>query len=95
MYGVSLHTVILHLCTASTHPLTSAYASVQGLPEAIPMVLEPLIGPLGHEHMDGRATDNLTREMDRWVDLVYDAYVEARNQEEVARYNDSGPDLEA
>jgi hypothetical protein len=58
------------------------------------MMLEPLIGPLGREYVDGRATDDLMREMDRRADMVYDEYVEERNQE-VARYNDSGPDSEA
>ena len=80
--------------TASTRPPTSAYASVQGSPVAVPMMLEPLIGPLGREYVDRRATDDLTREMDRRADMVYDEYVEERNQE-VARYNNSGPDSEA
>ena len=55
------------------------------------MVLDPLIGPQGNTYVDGVPTDDLTRELDRWADLVYVEVVEERNQEEMARYANSDP----
>ena len=57
---------------------------------SVQMTLDPLIGPQGNTYVDGVPTDNLTRELDHRVDLVYAEVVEERKQEEMARYADSG-----
>ena len=56
------------------------------------MVLDPLIGPQGNTYVDGVPSDDLTRELDRRTNLVYAKVVEERNQEEMTRYADSGPE---
>ena len=56
------------------------------------MMLDPLISPQGNTYVDGVPTDDLTWELDRHADLVYVEVVEERNQEEVARYANSGPE---
>ena len=55
------------------------------------MMLDPLVGPQGNSYVDGVPTDDLTWELDHHADLVYTEVVEERNQEEMARYADSGP----
>ena len=56
------------------------------------MTLDPLIGLQGNTYVDGVPMDDLTRELDHHADLVYAEVVKERNQEEMARYTDSGPE---
>ena len=70
----------------------SGFQSAQGSSASVQMVLDPLISPQGNTYVDGVPTDDLTQELDHCADLVYTKVVEERNQEEVARYADSGPE---
>ena len=74
----------------STHLPSSGFQSAQGSPASVQMVLDPLISPQGNTYVDGVPTDNLMRELDRRADLVYAEVIEERNQEEMARYANSG-----
>ena len=80
----------VHLVVASMHPPSSGFQLAQGSPVSVQMVLDLLIGPQGNTYVDGVPTDDLMWELDRRADLVYAEVVEERNQEEMARYADSG-----
>ena len=56
------------------------------------MVLDLLIGLQGNTYVDGVPMDDLMQELDHRADLVYAEVIEERNQEEMARYADSGPE---
>ena len=76
----------------STRPPSSGFRLAQGSPASVQMALDPLIGPQGNTYIDGVPMDDLTQELDCRADLVYAEVVEERNQEEVARYANSGPE---
>ena len=71
--------------------LSSSFQLAQGSPVSVQMMLDPLIGPQGNTYVGGVPMDDLTWELDRRANLVYAEVIEERNQEEVARYADSGP----
>ena len=73
-------------------PPSSGFWLAQGFPASVQMVLDLLISPQGNTYIDGVPMDDLTRELDCRADLVYAEVIEERNQEEVARYADSGPE---
>ena len=58
---------------------------------SVQMMLDPLIGPQGNTYVDGVPMDDLTWELDYCAKMVYAEVVEEQNQEEMARYADSGP----
>ena len=58
---------------------------------SVQMTLDPLIGPQGNTYVDGVPMDDLTWELDHHTEMVYAEVVEEWNQEEMARYADSGP----
>ena len=78
------------MSAASTHLPSSGFQLAQGSLASVQITLDPLISPQGNTYVGGVPTDDLTWELDHHTEMVYAEHIKEQNQEEMARYADSG-----